>query len=129
MKINFFNPEHLDKNLKVTIHKTGKMGFTMDASKKLRLNINNSANIGSNSEDSTDDNLYLFIYSDDQGAFKISKAGNYFYINTKLIFDNLKIDYVKENVIYDMSEMEDGSTKFYKLKRRENKKKEKENEI
>ena len=55
MKITFFNPDELDKNLKVTIHKTGKMGFTMDAAKKLSLIDMKSANIGVNNEDPEDD--------------------------------------------------------------------------
>src|SRR6185437_14968012 len=118
MKITFFNPDELDKNLKVTIHKTGKMGFTMDAAKKLSLIDMKSANIGVNNEDPEDDCLYLAIYKDiNNGGFKISKAGSYYYINTKILFDNLKLDYSKGNVSYDMTEENVNDEIMYKLKK------------
>jgi hypothetical protein len=118
-KITFFNPDELDRNLKVTIHKTGKMGFTMDAAKKLSLAEMKSANIGINNEDPEDDCLYLVIYKDVmEGRFRISKAGSYYYINTKILFDNLKLDYSKGNVSYDMTEERNESEIMYKLKKR-----------
>ena len=120
MKIKFFKKAELEKNLKVTIHKTGKAGFTFDAAKKLQLSIDKSAGIGINEDDETDKNLYMVIYpTASEGDFKVSKAGEYFYLNTKVLFDNLKIDYIKENVVYDMSEHEHEGQTFYKLKRRE----------
>jgi hypothetical protein len=119
-KITFFNPDELDKNLKVTIHKTGKMGFTMDAAKKLSLSDMKAANIGINNEDPEDNCLYLVIYKDiTDGKFRISKAGSYYYINTKILFDNLKLDYSKGNVSYDMTEEKEGDDTMYKLKKRE----------
>lgn len=118
MKIKFYKPEELEKNLKVTIHKTGKMGFTMDAAKKLLLPEMNTSDIGSNEEDEKDECLYLAIYKGNEGGFKVSKAGQYYYINTKVLFDNLKVDYSKGNIVYDMSEIEIDGTTYYKLKRR-----------
>ena len=119
-KITFFNPDELDKNLKVTIHKTGKMGFTMDAAKKLSLADMKAANIGINKEDPEDDCLYLVIYKGiNDGKFRISKAGSYYYINTKILFDNLKLDYSKGNVSYDMAEEKDDDEIMYKLKKRD----------
>lgn len=118
--IEFYNPEQLDKNLKVTIHRTGKMGFTMDAAKKLNLEEMKSANIGFNKNDPSDTMLYLFIEKDiTLGKFRISKAGLYYYINTKILFDNLKIDYSKGNITYDMTEETLSGRVIYKLKRRE----------
>lgn len=118
--IKFFDPEELDRNLKVTIHKTGKMGFTMDAAKKLNLQEMKSANIGINANDPNDNNLYLVINKDiNDGKFRISKAGAYYYINTKILFDNLQIDYSKGNIVYDMSQERNERGTFYKLKRRE----------
>lgn len=123
-KITFFNPDELDKNLKVTIHKTGKMGFTMDAAKKLSLAEMKSANIGTNTEDPEDKCLYLVIYKDiNEGRFRISKAGSYYYINTKILFDNLKLDYSKGNVSYDMTEEREDDEIMYRLKKREPKSK------
>lgn len=124
MKIKFYNPDELEKNLKVTIHKTGKMGFTMDAAKKLNLQEMKSANIGFNEEDPEDKSLYLAISKDiNEGRFRISKAGSYYYINTKILFDNLKLDYSKGNITYDMTEETLEGEVIYKLKKREQKSK------
>lgn len=130
MKLKFYNPNELDRNLKVTIHKTGKLGFTMDAAKKLNLAEMKSANIGINEDDLTDNCLYLVIEKDiNEGLFRISKAGAYYYINTKVLFDNLKIDYSKGNITYDMSEEKVDGLNVYKLKKREPKKQDTETAI
>ena len=122
MKIKLFKPNELDKNLKVTLHKTGKMGFTLDASNKLELSKDKSAGIGTNDDDPTDEALYLIIYPTKvPNTFRISKAGAYFYINTKILFDNLKVDYSVGNVIYDMVEKEADGQTIYQLNLREKK--------
>jgi hypothetical protein len=124
MKIKFFNPDTLDKNLKATVHKTGKLGFTTEAAKKLELSPEKSASIGMNEDDENDKNLYLVINPiRTSGAFNVSKAGEYFYINTKALFDSLKIDYTKDSVVYEINEEKEGLTKYYKLKRKESAKK------
>ena len=61
----------------------------------------------------------MAIYKGNEGGFKVSKAGQYYYINTKVLFDNLKIDYSKGNVVYDMSEVDVDGSVYYKLKRRQ----------
>ena len=124
IELESYNPEQLDKNQKVTIHKTGKMGFTMDAARKLNLAEMKSANIAYNKSNSNDTSLYLLIYQDiNEGKFRVSKAGLYYYINTKILFDNLKIDYSNGNITYDMSEEIINNKHVYKLKRREQKEK------
>ncbi len=124
MKLKFFNPNNLDKNLKATAHKTGKLGFTVDAAKKLQLSVEKCAGIAINGEDETDKSLYVVIYPDKQeGSFNISKAGKYYYINTKTLFDSLRVDYVKDYVVYDISEEMIDSQKVFKFKRRERAKK------
>lgn len=120
MKLKFFNPNSLEKNLKATVHKTGKLGFTVDAAKKMQLSVEKSAGIGVNEDDQTDKNLYVVIYPNKQeGAFNISKAGQYYYINTKALFDSLKIDYIKGYVVYDISEELIDDQRIFKFKRRE----------
>lgn len=124
MKLKFFNPDDLDKNLKATVHKTGKLGFTVEAAKKMELSKEKSAGIGINDEDSSDNSLYVVIYPEKkEGAFSISKAGAYYYINTKALFDSLRIDYVKDNVVYDISKTDIEGQVVFKFKRREKHKK------
>jgi hypothetical protein len=128
MKLKFFNPNNLDKNLKATAHKTGKLGFTVEAAKKLELTTEKSAAIAINDDDESDKSLYVIVYPDKQeGAFNISKAGEYFYINTKALFDSLRIDYTKDSIVYDISLEDIDNQKIYKFKRREKSKKNVEN--
>jgi hypothetical protein len=124
MKLKFFNPEQLDKNLKATIQKTGKLGFTIEAAKKLQLSTDKSIGIAENEDDSNDKNLYVVIYPEKkQGAFNINKAGDYFYVNIKALLENLKIDYISNVITFDIIEEKlDGET-IYKFKRRDKSKK------
>ena len=119
MKIKFFNPNDLDRNIKATVHKTGKIGFTVDAAKKLSLSTDCSLSIGMNEDDAGDSNLYVMLHNTiETGAFKISKAGGYYYVNTKVLFDNLKIDYLNSAIIYDITEEIFEGKKVYKFKKR-----------
>ncbi|WP_423735210.1 hypothetical protein [Chitinophaga caseinilytica] len=119
MKIKMYKLSELDKNLKATVHKTGKLGFTRDAAIKLNLQEKKSAYIGYNEEDPTDNSLYVSLSPEDKGDFKIIKSGAYYYINTKVLFDNLKKDYSKKNIVYDITEEEIDGTRYYKLKARQ----------
>lgn len=126
MKLKVMNPDNLDKNLKATVHKTGKLGFTIEAARKMGLTVNTGVMIAINDEDSNDDSLYLTVHSPAaENMFKASKAGDYHYISTKALFDTLKVDYKNESIVYDISqELINGAT-YYKLKRREIPKKDK----
>ncbi|GAB3420727.1 hypothetical protein [Niabella aquatica] len=125
MKIKFFNPDSLDRNLKATVHKSGKLGFTVDAAKKLKLETNKSAAIGTNEDDPSDESLYVIVYNEVRNnAFRIAKAGQYYYINLKALFDALKINYKAESVVYDISEEIFGDDTVFKFSRRKITKKE-----
>jgi len=121
MKIEFIKASDLERNVKCTIHKNGKLGFTEAAIKKLNLETNRFIKIGTNEEDKNDTNLYMVIQSEgDEYSFKANKAGNYFYINTKALFDKLEIDYRKHSIIYDIVECKnDEGNLYYKLIKRE----------
>lgn len=124
MKIKFHSPKELDRNLKVSIHRSGKMGFTVDTANKLKLSVGKSAAIGTNEDDTNDDSLFLVIYPDVQeNTFRVSKAGGYYYINTKPLFDTLKIDYTNGDIVYDVNEKVIEGETMYHLKKRNNVKK------
>jgi hypothetical protein len=124
MKLKFITPDGLDKNLKATAHKSGKLGFTMDAAEKLKLNAEKSVSVAVNEDDSSDTNLYVVINETvKEGAFKINKAGQYYYVNTKALFDTLKIDYKNDWVVYDISKETIDGQLIYRFKRRERDKK------
>jgi hypothetical protein len=120
MKIKFFTVADLDRNLKATIHRSGKLGFTKDAADKLQLKASTSANIGMNEEDPSDEKLYMVFYDNPvSGSFRVVKAGSYFYLSTKPLFDTLKYDYLNESISFDITrESQFEGQPVYALKRR-----------
>jgi len=57
-------------------------------------------------------------YPDDE-TFKINKAGVYYYLNTKNLFDELNLDYLRKKIIYDIQEIRNDDIDLYKLNKRE----------
>lgn len=119
MNIEYFNADELDRNIKCSIHKSGKIGFSGNAIEKLHIGDNKSVSIGSKKDEEGYDVLYMRINKNEiDGAFPINKAGEYYYINTKNLFDKLGIDYRKEKIIYDIVKLENGDENIYKLIKR-----------
>lgn len=124
MKLIFVNASNFNQNLKCTIHKSGKLGFSEAAIKKLDFINNRFVKIATNEEDQTEKNLYLQVQqSSDEFCFAANKAGRYYYINTKSFFDNLGVDYRGQSVIYDIVEIKYEDQKLFKLIRRDKPKK------
>jgi hypothetical protein len=128
MKLKFIHSDGLDKNLKATAHKTGKLGFTIEAAKKMALSADKSLGIAINEDEPSDKNLYVIVHpGTPSGAFKISKAGEYYYIQAKALFVSLKIDYIKESAVYDIYEDIIEDSRIFVFKRREKSKKPNDN--
>jgi phosphotransferase system IIB component len=120
MKLKFIKPSEIERNIKATVHKTGKLSFTVEASNKMGLNELKSIGIAIN-EESDDENLYVVVYDKvDSNGYKIGKAGGYHYVNTKALFDSLKLDYNSENntIIFDITENMYEGNKIFTFKRR-----------
>lgn len=127
LKLNFIKPPESEINPKATIHLSGKLGFNKEAQKLLKLTEKAYIAFASNDADTNDDNLYAVVYHDvKEGAFKVSKAGEYYNVGTKLMFDNLSIDYRNSKVIYDIIRRgEYEGQEIFKLIKRVKKKKKK----
>jgi hypothetical protein len=124
MKITFYKSTELEKPIRLAVHRSGKLGFSKEAETKLNFPTNKSVGIGRNEEDAKDESLYMVVYKDEpDGSFKVSKAGSYYYLNTKVLFDNLKIDYSKGTVAFDMEKTEIDGEVYYKLTRKKDTKK------
>jgi hypothetical protein len=119
MKITLYDPKKLNKKYRLSVHRTGKIGFPAEAAEKLSLAINKSADFGKNEDDPSDQNLYMIIHSDrETGGFKVNKNGEYYSINIKILLDNLDIDYSKGDVWFEMEEKIIAEQKVYKLERK-----------
>lgn len=102
--------------LKATIHTSGKLGFTEVTAKELGFGDSTDNYIQFAQDDDNPEILYLINDAIDDGdSFRVSKAGKYYYVNTKLLFDSLGIDYVNSTVIFDMIKTKVGDKEMYKM--------------
>ncbi|MCP4457169.1 MAG: hypothetical protein GY816_03940 [Cytophagales bacterium] len=105
MKIKFISPSEVSNNLKATIHKSGKLGFNMDAANRIKLEEMSCAMVGINEEDEDDANLYIMFSKEAlEDSYKVSKAGEYFYLNLKNFFEKQKINYEDFRISYTIKE-------------------------
>jgi len=120
MRIRYIKPKTVTGKFKCTIHQNGKLGFSRNAINKMGIDNNKHVKLGLNEEDVNDNNIYMLIqdYKDEE-TFKINKAGNYYYLNTKYLFDDFKLDYVRKKIIYDIQEIVINDEKVFKLVKRE----------
>jgi hypothetical protein len=124
MKLKFFNAEEIEQNAKATVHTSGKLGFSSDSVDFLKIGENTHINLAQNEDDENDENFYGVVSQNfEEGAFKVCKAGDYFYLNTKNLFDSLKIDYKQQKIIYDLSKITIEGMEVIQFKKRILKKK------
>lgn len=123
IQLSFFKSNELDRNLKASIHKTGKLGFSSDAAAKLKLAESEGVSIAKNMGDEQDRNLYVIVNKEKkEGDFRISKAGEYYYVSAKDLFDNLEWDYTKKNYTFDIKRTEIDGTEVWVFKTNEKEK-------
>jgi hypothetical protein len=114
--------------MRYSLNWSREIGFTKDAAIKLKLADAKSARIALNEDEKSDENLYVIIdYETEEAGFKINKAGEYYYINTKALFDGLEMDYLKESYVYDITTTTIDDQQVYKFKRSPSKKSAKNN--
>lgn len=127
MKLKFIKVSDVDIKAKATIHKTGKLGFSSNAIDYLGIDENKYIKFAIDDENNKEDIMYAVITDiSDSESFNISKAGNYFYVNTKGLFDNLGFDYIKNKIIFDLVKIDYEGNQIIKMVKRiiSNKKKE-----
>lgn len=116
--ISFEDPNKVGGSIKATIHKTGKLGFSSGAEDFLGINEESYFMVGFNNNDISDDNIYIVKSDNENNAFKVSKAGMYYYINLKNVFDKRGIDYKNKSYIYDIKKESSEGTEFFVLIKR-----------
>lgn len=110
--------------LKAAIHATGKLGFSENTAKELGFNESRESFIKLAQDEEAEEVLYLINNTEnDDEAFKVNRAGKYYYVNTKLLFDALGFDYSKRTLIFDMTKEKNEDLEIYRMKLREVKKK------
>jgi hypothetical protein len=115
----FFDAREYASNLRVTIQRSGKMGFSDFTQTKLKINETMSIRIGIDGRKDTYKYLLLQILDTvEPHAFKINKAGNYYYFNPKPLLDELSMNYKSKNILFEMIAINE-QEKIYKLVKKE----------
>ncbi|MDO4496942.1 MAG: hypothetical protein Q4B58_03790 [Bacteroidales bacterium] len=119
MALTFFNAKELEPNLKVTIQKSGKLGFTAQTAEILSITTSTYFRFAQD-----DDKTLFMVVSETPGddAYRAYKAGDYFYLKTAPLFDHLGIVYSKDTVMFDLKRHsvldEEAGGKVYLMKQR-----------
>ena len=111
------NAQRLQKSVKATVQNSGRLTFAMDAVKDMKLSEDRSIIILA----AEDGNLGAVISDKgDPEAFALKKCGAYFYVTFKNYLQQAGVDYKKQRVVYDITELDEtykGKT-LYKFERR-----------
>ena len=113
--LKILSAKEFNVNLKCTIHASGKLGFTEATASVLKLSEDSGIKFAQDDKGE----LYLInSQSMDDDSFKVNKAGNYYYVNGKVLFDQLGYDYRNYNIIFDMVNVSELGNNHYKLNER-----------
>lgn len=116
--VSFEDPSKIGGSIKAAIHKTGKLGFSSGAEDFMKINDESYFKIGFNNNSDSDETIYIINSDTEDGAFKVSKAGAYYYVNLKNVFDRRGIDYKNKSYIYDIRKENSEATEFFILTKR-----------
>lgn len=114
MIVKFIKPEQTASNAKLTVHKTGKLGFSRGAMELLNTADNRFARFGYDEQDQL---LMEVSATEQENSFAISKAGEYDYMNAKHLLEELGVDYTAPHTtIFDIKKTPEKN--IYKLAER-----------
>ena len=133
--IRILDIEQYSVRLKATIQKSGRLGFTADTAEALALSTDMSVQFAR--DDEGDRALYMVLREGQPAnSFRVMKAGQYFYLPTRQMFDAFGEDYINKVVMFDLTPIDSLDAQFggrvYKMARREldrNNKKESEEDM
>ncbi len=101
---------------KATIHLTGKLGFNIEANKLMDLKSDKAFHFAKDTEDER--KFYLIEGLKDDGAGKVAKAGEYYYLNLGDAFDTVGLNYKDETIIFDINKDTHEGKPMYVLNKR-----------
>lgn len=116
-KLRKLDAMRLQQSVKATVQFNGRLSFTLEAGKTMGLSEDKSLTIF---ESDSDDLGATITEKGDPEAFVLKKCGPYFYIAFRNYLKEAGIDYKKNKIIYDISQLDEkfeGRTLF-KFERR-----------
>lgn len=129
MSLSIYSAKNYSTKLKVTVHKTGKLGFTADTAASLHLSPDTYIKIARDEEQ--EDNLFMIVCEGiDEDGFKLCLNSGYYSLPTTMLLNELGFDYKHSTIIFDLSRVssldEEVGGRVYKMSKRINSKKKKE---
>ncbi|MBK5272716.1 MAG: hypothetical protein JJE22_17085 [Bacteroidia bacterium] len=116
MKLKFISPAKQTPVYRASVHRTGRIGFTIETAKEFGITIDKSMGIAVNEDDPNDTAIYGMLH--DKGkpdTYKIMKGGNYHSVNARSFFDTVGIDYSKGDIYYNVSGIDIDGIKVLKF--------------
>lgn len=124
IKLGFYEPYGRYGPIKCTVQKDGKLGFSSSACSRMDLDNQRYFRVGFNAENPQDAALYLVPAEEgDDKAFKIGKAGQYYYLRVREILDQRGFQYETGDLEFDIKEVQEKTILYYRLTPRESKRK------
>ena len=126
LNLKFIEPKESDGIAKLTVHKSGKLGLSKNATSLLDVENKKYCQFARDENKENNSILYMLMNKENDGrSFSISKAGDYYYIKAKSLLNDLDIDYsdVTKTIIFDIYPIEYDGDRIYKLTKRIIKKK------
>ena len=104
MAVKILSSKMFSKKMKLTIHKTGRLGFNEEAVRVLRVVDKPCFTFGLADGKPFDEGL-LIARHDEQNpdGFKTLSSGKNFYLNTAALFDMYDLNYRNVSFIYDLN--------------------------
>ncbi len=123
IEMDFFEPEDKLGPIKATVHRSGKLGFSLGAAKLIDFETNKLFKIGRKKDlnDAASEILYLIpVEIEDDLTFKVLRAGSYYSMKIKRLLSQMNIDYRNESetVSFDIDEVKENGKRYFKLIRK-----------
>ena len=106
MALTLLSAKNFAFTLKVTIQKSGKLGFSAPTAEALGIDTNTYAKFYMDDENPMSP-VVVFSKNKDDDSFKANKSGDYYSLSTTILFDSLGFDFKKQNIICDLKREED----------------------
>ena len=106
MALTLLSAKNFAFTLKVTIHKSGKLGFSAPTAEALGIDTNTYAKFYMDDENPMSP-VVVFSKNKDDDSFKANKSGDYYSLSTTILFDSLGFDFKKQNIICDLKREEE----------------------
>lgn len=106
MALTLLSAKNFAFTLKVTIQRSGKLGFSAPTAEALCIDSNTYAKFYMDDENRQSP-VVVFSKNKDEDSFKANKSGDYYSLSTSILFESLGFDFKKQNIICDLKREEE----------------------